>query len=140
MPRPPDTVSKDEAIDAEFKGMTEIQFQRWVEVEAKENGWLVHHTHDSRRNSWTTDPGLPDLILVRGGILIFAELKKQKGKVTKKQQIWLDALNVVAASVFDFIRRLFGSVGAGFRHKKNRPIQVCLWRPLDWREIREVLQ
>jgi hypothetical protein len=50
--------------------------------------------------------GWPDLTLVRGDQLHFAELKSQRGRLTTEQQVWLDVL---------------GKVGT-----------VAVWRPTDW--------
>ena len=65
--------------------MTEKQFQTWVVSIAKLNGWLVYHTYDSRRS----EPGFPDLVMVRGGQVIFAELKTEHGKLKPKQKQWI---------------------------------------------------
>jgi hypothetical protein len=51
-------------------------------------GWRVYHTHDSRRST----AGFPDLVLVRGSRLVFAELKSLKGIVEPEQREWLDDL------------------------------------------------
>lgn len=48
-------------------------------------GWRWYHTHDSRRSPG----GFPDLVLVRGPRLIFAELKKQDGRYRPGQREWL---------------------------------------------------
>ena len=60
-----------------------------VEV-AQRYGWLVAHHPDSRKLQG--DPGLPDLVLARGGWVIFAELKSERGRVSDDQQRWLDAI------------------------------------------------
>lgn len=59
-----------------------------ITVLARRCGWLVYHTHDSRRS----EAGFPDLVLTRDGELLFWELKTERGKVTETQQRWLDAL------------------------------------------------
>lgn len=75
-------------------------------------GWLVYHTHDSRRSA----AGFPDLAMVHPAWgLIFAELKADKGRTTKEQDAWLAALRA-----------------AGQR--------ACLWRPADWDTIVQVLR
>ena len=66
--------------EAEFTARL-IVWMRWA-------GWLVYHTHDSRRS----EPGFPDLILVRGRIVVALELKMPGCKPTPKQQAWLTAL------------------------------------------------
>ena len=67
--------------------MTEKQFQSHIVHFAKMRGWLVYHTHDSRRS----EPGFPDLVLVRGRVL-FRELKTDKGRVTPDQKAWAASL------------------------------------------------
>lgn len=67
---------------------SEAQFQAAVIEYATVCGWLIYHTHDSRRSN----PGFPDLVLCRSGAVIFVELKSQKGRVSAAQQHWLDAL------------------------------------------------
>lgn len=76
-------------------GMAEADLQSRVERLARELGWLIYHTHDSRRSQ----AGFPDLVLVRRGRLVWRELKTMKGKVTPEQQEWLDALTVANADV-----------------------------------------
>jgi hypothetical protein len=49
-------------------------------------GWHCYHTYDSRRST----AGFPDLILVRPPVLIAAELKTAKGRVSPAQRAWLD--------------------------------------------------
>lgn len=73
-------------------------------------GWLVYHTYDSRRSQ----AGFPDLVLVRGGRLVFAELKTAKGPVRPAQQRWLKELEASGVEAF-------------------------IWRPKDWEEIEQLL-
>jgi len=44
--------------------------------------------------------GFPDMVLVRDGRLIFAELKREKQKPSEKQQAWLDDLGLVAEGTY----------------------------------------
>lgn len=67
--------------------MKESEFQKNVISLAKQLGWLVYHTYDSRM----CEPGFPDLVLVKHKTL-FRELKTQKGRLTKEQVIWQDKL------------------------------------------------
>ena len=87
--------------------MTETTFLNWVVELAEAGGWLVYHTHDSRRSQ----PGFPDLTLAKNGRTIFAELKTEKGKVRPAQQVWLNEL------------------------QKNEQLEVFLWRPSNIDEI-----
>lgn len=62
-----------------------LRFVRWT---AKQHGWLVYHTHDSRGS----EPGFPDIVATNGEQLLFSELKSNKGKLTMEQQQWLELL------------------------------------------------
>ena len=68
-------------------------------------GYLVHHCYDSRLCG--PHAGLPDLILVGHGRIIFVELKKQRGRKSFGQYQWENAL-----------------VAAGG--------ECYTWRPSDW--------
>ena len=57
---------------------TEKRFQRTLMQLARLTGWCFYHTHNSRHSAM----GFPDLCLVRGNRLIFAELKTVTGKLT----------------------------------------------------------
>ncbi len=76
-----------------LKQITEAEWQGWVQMTARTFGWLTYHTHDSRRS----EAGFPDLVLVRDTELLFVELKREGGKPTAAQQVWLDALAQVNA-------------------------------------------
>lgn len=66
--------------------MTEKQLLEAVRELAKHTGWLVYHTHDSRRS----EPGFPDLVLChrRHPWLMIAELKVGTGRLTDAQRQW----------------------------------------------------
>lgn len=83
--------------------MREKDLQSRVERLARSCGWLVYHTHDSRRSG----PGFPDLVMVRGRRVLWRELKTMKGRASDHQRRWIEAL-------FD------AGQDAG------------VWRPLDW--------
>lgn len=90
--------------------LTEKEFQTQVIALAKLNGWLVYHTHDSRRS----EPGFPDLVLVKGAQLIFAELKLDYARTSIEQDRWIDALS-------------------------HTPARVLVLRPLCWAFIEALL-
>jgi hypothetical protein len=73
-----------------------------------------------RSGKWATplqgDAGLPDLILCKPPRLLFAELKRERGRVSEAQADWLDALS-----------RCSG-------------VEVYLWKPSDWEFIVRILQ
>lgn len=57
--------------------------------------WITYHTRNSRRS----DPGFPDLVLVRGDRILWRELKTATGRVTEPQQVWLDVLAAAGGDV-----------------------------------------
>lgn len=68
--------------------LTEKAWQRLVVDAAQALGWHVHHHYDSRRS----EPGFPDLVLLRPPEALFIELKTDVGKVTPAQIEFLDRL------------------------------------------------
>ena len=69
-----------------LKRLTEKAFLQQVRDYARLRGWKMYHTCDSR----CSEPGFPDLLLIRRGVLIVAELKSPAGKTTPAQDAWLD--------------------------------------------------
>lgn len=105
--------------------VSEAQFQRMVIDLAHLYGWRVAHFRrvQVRRGSgsvyWETPvaadgKGFPDLVLVRGGSLLFAELKVPPNTTTPEQREWLAALR------------------AAGQH-------VAVWTPDSWVEIEATL-
>lgn len=95
--------------------LSEHDFQTTVMEYAKLRRWLCVHIRAAMTNKgWRTpiegDPGLPDLILARGGVVILAELKAHTGRATPWQVAWLKA-------------------SGGY-----------LWSPKDWPTVMEVLR
>ena len=90
--------------------LTEKVFQGHVKQLALICGFRVYHTHDSRRS----DAGFPDLVMIRRGRLIVAELKREKGKTTPDQEAWIEAFRETGAETY-------------------------VWRPADWLEIVRVI-
>jgi inosine/xanthosine triphosphate pyrophosphatase family protein len=79
---------------------SEAEFQAVVVKYAEDHGWHWMHIHTTGtgRNQparGTLGRGWPDLVLVRGDQLIFAELKRQDAGPTPQHQ--LDVLNVLSA-------------------------------------------
>ena len=52
-------------------------------------GWRAYHVFESARYARRTSKGFPDLLLLRNGKLIVAELKSEKGSLTNDQAEWL---------------------------------------------------
>jgi hypothetical protein len=91
--------------------MTEKQFYSQIRDLAIITGWMIYHTWTSIHSA----AGYPDITLVRGDRLVFAELKTDKGRVTPQQQAWIDALRKTKAEVY-------------------------LWRPSYFDDIVEILR
>lgn len=109
------------------RAISERSFQTAVIDYARRCGWLVAHLHDSRRQvapgvhvGDRDAAGFPDLVLVRGQRVLFAELKAETGKLRPAQVLWLAALRAVERD------------GAG-------RVLVREWRPSDWPEIERTL-
>lgn len=109
-------------------GWSETDFQHEIEIYATERGWLRIHIPPSYVNAdgriataIRGDKGYPDLTLARGGRIVYAELKSTKGRVSREQRGWLEAL----AGVDDWV--LCNGSGAG-----HGPVRVCVWRPSHW--------
>lgn len=80
-------------------------------------GWRAAHFRPARTaKGWRTpmsgDPGFPDLVLARDGVLIVPELKSRRGRTSPDQDLWLEALGPHAR----------------------------LWRPADWPAIQNELR
>ena len=90
--------------------ITEKMFQQAVVDYARYRGWATYHTYNSRRS----EPGFPDLVLLKGERLLFAELKTMRGRVSPAQELWAVRLKSAAAPVY-------------------------LWRPNMWPQIEQVL-
>ena len=88
--------------------MTEAEFQSAVIEVARLRGWMVMHTRPAqiRPGRWATpltgNPGFPDLVLVRPvhGDIVFAELKKEGGRLSVGQKAWLTALKAAGAECY----------------------------------------
>jgi len=102
--------------------VSEAAFQQVVIDVARWHGWKVFHPLPAQnaRGRWRTaqagDTGFPDLVLAhpkRG--VIFAELKSAIGKLSDRQQAWLDTLKQAGAEVY-------------------------VWRPVDIEQIKAILK
>ena len=107
---------------------SEKQFQSAVLQLAKLRGWLCYHPYDSRRST----PGFPDLVLVRDGEVVFAELKTDKGKLTKAQEQWLEQLCRVSERAESALTDA-GQCGPSI-------VSAVVWRPTDWPVIEVTLK
>jgi hypothetical protein len=112
----------DQMTIEEYRGYaeratSERDFQDIVRGFATIMGWgPIYHTHNSQRS----DPGFPDLVMLRDDVLLFIELKTQKGKVRTEQESWGQALVQVEGAV-------------------PWNVKYRIWRPSDWDQIVETL-
>ena len=99
---------------------TEAGFLKTVLQFAKLHGWRSAHF----RPAWTADGwrtavsgdgmGFPDLVLVRRGVFLVAELKTDRGRTTAEQDAWLAAFQAAGVAAYT-------------------------WRPSDWPAIAATL-
>ncbi len=92
------------------QAMSEQEWQRTITELATTLNWAWYHTHDSRRSP----AGFPDLVLTRERV-IFAELKRQRGRLTYEQHRWRCQL-----------------IEAGAEH--------YVWRPSDYPQVEQILR
>src|SRR5262249_33147361 len=96
------------------------EFTRQVIQLARLHGWRVAHFRPARtvRGWWTAvqgdGVGFPDLVLVRGGTVLVAELKVGNNRLSPPQRAWLAA---------------FAAAG----------IPAHVWRPADWPQVERLL-
>lgn len=76
--------------------MTEDQWQSRITDYCDLRGLRWHHEVDSRRSK----SGFPDLVIVGPYGLLFAELKKEDGKVSPEQSDWLGDLRHAGVLAF----------------------------------------
>ena len=82
--------------------------------------WMRHHCRPAQdsHGHWKTpiqgDPGFPDLVLIRGGRILFAELKNNRGVLSTDQMAWRDRLLLAGQEWY------------------------C-WRPRDWDKVKTTL-
>ena len=70
------------AIDNTSGVVTEASWQSTVIDLAELTGWWVYHNPDSRRSQ----PGFPDLVLIRAPRVMFLELKRETGRLSTVQR------------------------------------------------------
>lgn len=78
------------------RAMLEKTLQEAVRRLALAGGWRYYHTHRSQHSP----AGFPDVCIVRDGVLLFAELKRETGKLSDEQQAWLDDLRAAGVEVY----------------------------------------
>ena len=100
--------------------MTERELQKAVIQLAETTGWMVYHVQNVKgKLRAKTSVGFPDLIMIRDGKLVVAELKSKKGRLSPDQITWLAEFNWLDGNC-----------------------RVFVWRPEQWLngDIEEVLK
>jgi hypothetical protein len=105
-------VPADQARAELYKMLSEAELLEQVRAAARALGWLSYHTWRSDRS----EAGFPDLCLVRAPRLIFAETKRENGRVSDAQRGWLDQLAACTS------------------------VEAVVWRPSDSARIVETLR
>lgn len=81
--------------EKQLRAITEREWQSKVVRIAILNGWHYYHPPDNKPINGRIQKvvsGFPDLTLVRDGKIIFAELKRETGRLSDEQILWLDEL------------------------------------------------
>lgn len=117
------------------RAITERALQDWIIELAWMRGWRIAHFRPAQTaKGWRTPmqghPGFPDLVLARAGRVIFAELKAEKGRLTREQTLWLDELGLQ--------RNLLD--GPPIPSDPDPQVEVYVWRPADRDQIEELLR
>lgn len=110
------------AAEVVFGLTSEADLLAYVRRTARLCGWLAYHTYASVKS----DPGFPDVVLVKPPRVLFAELKTQRGRVSTGrpgrggrwltgQDEWLEALRACPG------------------------VETHLWRPEDAQAIADTL-
>ena len=103
--------------------MLEQDLQASIISAARDFGWLAYATYRSVRS----EPGFPDLVLVRPPRVIFAEIKTAKGRLRKGK--WNKAGT----------RWLPGQADWKAAFEQCRGVEYYLWRPADVDEAYAIL-
>lgn len=104
--KPKDPIGYDSETDTmDVENIKERPFTRVVLKFAQTHGWLVHHCNRARYCSGGS--GFPDLVMVRDGELLMAELKSEYGYMSRTQLEWRDAyphIEVWRPSMWGYIK------------------------------------
>lgn len=83
------------------------------------HGWRHYHTYRSKRSP----AGFPDECAIRGNRLLFAELKRERGKLSPEQERWRADLRHYGRLLADAVRDDEDGLAPRF--------EVYVWRPSD---------
>jgi len=105
--------------------ITEKEFTGQIKELAATFGYSFYHTWHSIHSA----PGFPDCVLAKPGRLIFCELKSETGKVSNKQQEWLDVLEAAGAETYLFRPSQFEEMVQVLRGKTLLDTQTAILAP-----------
>ena len=77
------------ATDTPARAMSEAELYEGVADLLKGLGWRYFHISAKAYKKHAVREGFLDLIMVKGGRLLFAELKRETGNLSDEQQGWL---------------------------------------------------
>lgn len=103
--------------DKAWRAISEREWQNQVHRLAASLGWKYYHAPDNKPINGRIQKivaGFPDLVLVKGNRLMFAELKKEIGVLSAAQEEWIAALRATG-------------------------VEVYVWRPSQVREVQRIL-
>lgn len=104
-------------LEKSYRSISEREWQNHVHKVAVAYGWKYYHAPDNKPVNGRIQrvvAGFPDLVLVKGQRLIFAELKKEIGVLSDAQKDWLDSL-------------------------QKTGVEVYVWRPSNMLEVKQIL-
>ena len=110
------------------KAMNERDFQKAIIDAAHQLGWFVAHFRPAqiRLGKWVTPvqadgAGFPDLVMVKDGMMIIAEVKTERGVLSPEQRIWISKMSAL--------------------ERKNRGVVLIrVWKPRHWDQIIHLLK
>lgn len=89
---------------------TEAQFMATVKEAAERHGWIAVHFPNAIIN-----PTWPDLTLIRGRRVVFAELKTERGKLGPRQREMIADLEAIGAEVYVWRPSMWPAIEAALR-------------------------
>ncbi len=97
---------------------TEEEYTQTIIEYARLNHWLVYHTWNSR----LSEPGFPDLVMIRE-FAVIAEIKSENGRLSKAR--WNKKHTRLLPGQDDWQAALISCSGVVYK----------LWRPSDWEDV-----
>lgn len=102
--------------DKYYRSQSERQFQNFVIARALNHGWTYYHAPDNKPDKsgriQNIVKGFPDMVLVKDGKLVFAELKTETGRVSPEQKEWLAKLSATGCECFVWRPSMWEQVNA----------------------------